>query len=125
MLHIFTSDPDYAHLEIPVTVTKSQPVRLIATPAQVELRLAPSAATAAALVRLRSPSGQPVRIAKVASAHGALTCTWAAGPGNDATLKVQVAGARLRKDDASSAVVVVLEDDPQATLTIPVRVIRE
>jgi hypothetical protein len=90
MLYIFTNDPDYEELQAPVTVIKGQRALVQIVPEQPQVRLPAGAASGAVVVRLRSLTGKPVRIAKMESDDPQLTCTWAAGPGDDATVRLQV-----------------------------------
>lgn len=117
-LTITTDDPDYGQLQVPIVVTKATAATVRATPEHVVLRLAVGATSAAALVRLRSPGGQAVRIAKVEASDPSVTCTWAPGPGNDATLKIQARSALPASN--RSHVEVHLAAPANDVLTIPV-----
>lgn len=117
LLSITTDDADYRQLRIPVVVTKAAASAVRCSPEQVELR--PAAGAATALVRLRSMDEEPVRIAKIVAGDAALKCTWAPGPGNDATLKIQ--RSALPGSRAEKAVVEVHLAAPRVdVLTIPV-----
>src|SRR5204863_5654965 len=94
VISIVTDDPDYSQLLVPVVLTKAAATMVRATPEQVELHIAAGATSASAVVRLRSANDQAVRIAKIEPSDPALVCTWAPGPGNDATLKIQVQAVR-------------------------------
>ncbi len=120
MVTIVTDDRDYEELQVPVNVTKSNRVAVQVVPERPTLRLTPGATTASTLVRLRSTAGQPVRVAKVESHDAALTTTWAAGPGDDATLKIQVQAPISR---TSGELRVTLES--RETLTVPFEIDRE
>ncbi len=113
MLTIHTDDPHYRILQVPITLTKANGQRVTVTPERVELRGAGSK-----LVRLRAAGDQPVRIERVDADHPALKCTWAAGPDNDATLKISVAG--LQPTTITATTVRVRLAQPAATLTIPI-----
>src|SRR5262249_47347034 len=93
-LAIYTSDPDYRELRVPITLVKRRRPRLTATPGRVELRREPGQAAAARLVRLADRQGERVVIEAVTADDPALTCSWAAGPENCATVKMQVERAR-------------------------------
>jgi hypothetical protein len=58
-----------------------------------------------------------VRIEKVDADHPAVTCTFAAGPGNDATLKISVDASKL---DGAPARVRVHLAQPTGVVIIPV-----
>jgi hypothetical protein len=95
VISIVTDDPDYRQLLVPVVLTKSSKAAVRAIPEQVDLHVSAGVNSTSAIVRLRSTNDQPVRIAKIEPSDPALVSTWAAGPGNDATLKIQVQAGRL------------------------------
>ena len=114
-LTITTDDLDYGQLQVPIVVTKAMAHAVRATPEQVVLRFAGST-SASALVRLRAPDDQKVNIAKIEPSDPALVCTWAQGPGNDATLKVQARTVL----SSPSHIEVHLAAPAKDVLTIPV-----
>jgi hypothetical protein len=83
MLNIYTDDPYYRHLQVPITLTKANRPAVSASPDKVEL-----VGGGSVLVRLRSSNDQAVRVESAVADHPFVRCTWAAGPGNDATLKI-------------------------------------
>jgi len=83
MLNIYTDDPYYRHLQVPITLTRATRSAVSAIPNRIAFDNAGSQ-----LVRLRASGENAVRIDKIEADHPALKCTWAAGPGNDATLKI-------------------------------------
>ena len=101
VISIVTDDPDYRQLLVPVVLTKSSTAAVRAIPEQIDLHVSTGGNSTSAVVRLRSANDQPLRIAKVEPSDPALVCTWAAGPGNDATLKVQLQAGRLPEAAAS------------------------
>ena len=121
VLTITTDDADYGQLRIPIIVTKAAESAVRCVPERVELRLLPGATSASAVVRLRSTGVQAVRIAKIEPSDPVLTCTWAAGPGNDATLKIQTHAAPA-KGSAPTQVTVHFASPIDEMLTIPVTV---
>lgn len=113
VLSIYTDDPNYRQLQVPITLTKVERAAISATPARVEL-----AGSGAQLVRLRSANDQAIRVDRIETDHPSLKCTWAAGPGNDATLKI-AAGA---SGESQSSVRVHVGG---AIVTIPVTLRKE
>jgi hypothetical protein len=111
-LNIFTDDPDYRQMQVPITLVKAIRAEVTATPDRVEI------GASSQLVRLRAAGDKAVRIASVEADHPAVKCTWAAGPGNDATLKISVDAAQFTAPTAS--VRVHLIEPSRMTLTIPV-----
>lgn len=111
MLNIYTDDPYYRHLQIPVTLSKASPAAIQASPPRAELRGAGSQ-----LVRLRSTGEKNVRVEKIDVDHPGIRCTWAAGPGNDATLRISTMPG-MEKADLRSTVRVHVSG---TIITIPV-----
>ncbi len=116
-LDIYTDDPGHRHLQIPLTLIaapKTPAVR--AVPERVQLDAAKANSQ---LVRLRGTADRALRLDKAIPDHPALRCTWAAGPGNDATLRIALDPAKA--GDATIASVRISFDEPAGTsLTIPV-----
>jgi hypothetical protein len=118
-LQIFTSDPEYPELRVPVTVVKHVRAAVSATPAEVSLRLDGSASLPARVVRLRGAGGQEVAVEKVESDNPAVRCTWAKGPGDMATLRVLVDRSGVTSDGLHANLRVRLAR-PVAEVTVPV-----
>jgi len=89
-LNIYTDDPNYRQLQVPITLSKANPAKVSATPDKVEIIGAGSQ-----LVRLRAAGDKTVRIQKAEADQPLVHCTWAMGPGNDATLKISAASPRV------------------------------
>src|SRR5205807_1418051 len=87
---LYTSDPEYRDLTVPVTIVKRSRQRLSAAPREVTLTAAPGQPLPARIVQLRDPRDQPVLIETVTADDPAITCRWAPGPGNAATLRIRV-----------------------------------
>jgi len=115
MLSIYSDDPHYRLLQVPITLTKAQRTGVSATPESVTL-----IGTGSQLVRLRGNNDQMVRVERADADHSALTCTYAAGPGNDATLKIVVNASRLTTPSAIATVTVRLAEPAGAVVAIPV-----
>lgn len=113
-LNIYTDDPNYRHLQVPITLMKAERAAVTATPTLVEI-----AGVSSEVVRLRGSGAQPVRVERIEADHPGLRCTWAAGPGNDATLRIAQTGAAT---DAQTAVRVHIG---ATVLTIPVTLRKE
>lgn len=124
-LNIYLDDPYYRELQVPITLVKAVRPTVSASPAQVEI-----IGVGSQLVRLRGNGDQAVRIAKAAANNAGIKCTWAAGPGNDATLKISAdatAGllSSMRSPSTLPSVVVYLAEPAGATLTIPLLLRKE
>jgi Protein of unknown function (DUF1573) len=114
-LNIYTDDPDYRHLQVPITLMRASRPDVSATPDRIEI-----SGSGSQLVRLRASGDNAVRIEKADVDHAALKCTWASGPGADATLKISVDGALLTTPRALGSVRVRLLEPAAQTLTITV-----
>lgn len=113
-IHIYTDDPHYRHLQVPITLLRAEQADVTAVPSRVELIGAGSQ-----LVRLRTAGEKAVRIDKVDVDLPTIKCTWAVGPGNDATLKIAAPSTSV---DAQTNVRVHIG---ATVLTIPVTLRRE
>ena len=118
MLSIYTSDPSYSQLQVPITLVRVSESPVLATPEEVQLVAEPGQPILSTLIRLRPRGEEAVVIDKVAADDPVVACTWAAGPGTHATLKIQVTATR----SLDTAVRVHLRQPVQETLTIPVRI---
>jgi|GEM_PF-276966 len=120
VLHIYTDDPKYADMCVPVTIVKVSQKRLSALPAEVNLLVPAGQPAPARIVLIRDTAGQPVKIANLSAGDPAITCRWAEGPNSMATVKIQVNRALVRGQTLSDAVQVQVISPIRETLTIPV-----
>ncbi len=116
-LDLYTDDPYYRQLQVPVTLTREQRAAVTATPNVVRVR--PGQAVSAQLVRLRPGAAGNVRIDTIEADDPGITCTWAAGPDTEATLKIRVDARRLAQP-GSHAVRVRLAEPARDTVIVPV-----
>jgi hypothetical protein len=119
VLSLTTDDPAYPELRVPVTVRKQARGGVRATPAEVTWGGFGSGPLPSRLVRLTAAGDAEVAVEAVEADHPALTCTWARGPGNAATLKVQADRTKIPGESLRSAVRVRLGGTGEV-LTIPV-----
>jgi hypothetical protein len=120
VLHIYTDDPKYADLCVPVTIVKVSQKRLSALPAEVNLTVPAAQPAPSRIVLIRDTESRPVKIANLSAADPAITCRWAEGPNSMATVKIQVNRALVRGHTLSDAVQVEVISPIRETLTIPV-----
>jgi hypothetical protein len=118
-LDIYTDDPLYGHLQVPVRITKQSPSRLACAPQQLTFAGRPGQPGPARLLRVWSLDQHALDIAKVWADDPALACTWAVGPGmHQATVKVQIdARGRMLPEQT---VVNIETRQPPGTLRVPV-----
>lgn len=118
-LQIFSSDPEYPELRVPVTVVKQARVAVSATPAEVSVN-AVAGPLPARVVLLRGPEGQEVEVDRVECDNAAVRCSRAKGPGNMATLRVKVDRGAVPADGLHTVLRVTLARPAGQALTIPV-----
>jgi hypothetical protein len=117
---IDTDDPEYRELRIPVRVVKKSAASGVrAVPESATLRFAKEQTSATTLLRLRDAENREVVVEKAEADHPAITCKWAAGPGQMATLRVTV--DRSKANALGLGVITVRVKGPAAeTIVIPV-----
>ena len=122
MLNIVTDDPLYSPLQLPIALSRAEKGSVTITPPQVRARVRPDAPVDSSLVRLRPADGHKVVIASLETDDPGITCTWASGPGDGATIKVQVDARRLETRAGARLVRVRLGEPTNEVLTVPVLV---
>lgn len=115
---VTTDDPDY-ELRVPLLVARKAPGQVLATPEQIDLRLAQGQKSASGLVRLRDPEGKPVVVERIEADHPGIRTKWAAGPGAAATVRLGVELADNRLAGLGSVKITVKEPKAQV-LIVPV-----
>lgn len=119
MLQLLTDDPEYRELRVPIAVTWKAPGEVLASPEQLDLRIATGQHIASGLIRLRDPDGRPVLIDRIEADHTSIRFKWAAGPGSMATLRLGVELDAKPTSGLGSVKVFVKEPKAQV-LVIPV-----
>src|SRR5260370_3650304 len=80
VLSLFTNDPAYPEIKIPVTIVKRSRQRLAATPSRIELTLRPGGGLPAKMILIRDQEKREVEVETVTADSPALTWQWAKGP---------------------------------------------
>jgi len=124
VLHLRSNEEHLNGLKLPLTVVKQAAAGLEAVPGTLQLRAVPGQSVPARIVLLSAREGRPVQIQKVEASHPCLRCTWADGPGNRATLRVQVDANQLPSGDFQGEVLVTPIDATQGKARIAVKVQR-
>jgi hypothetical protein len=117
---IYTDDPLYRELRVPVTIVKQGRTRLAATPDQVTLQTPRGQSASSKIVLIRDSQNQQVEIESITSDDPAITCHWAKGPGAMATVKIQIDHGKQSTETLETAVHVETREPTHQTLTIPV-----
>jgi hypothetical protein len=115
---LYTDDPAYPELRVPVRVLKRAAGGVTATPAAVQVRLAPGQSESSALVQLRSPDGKAVGVSGAESDMPGVRVKWSAGRGPVATVRVTVPEAVAAKPGRCT--VRVRLSEPGGEVSIPV-----
>jgi hypothetical protein len=119
VLHVYTSDPEYPELKVAFTVVKQSPGQVQASPTSAEW-LVPANQPLPARIVLLSAGDEPIEIERIETSHPCLRCTWAAGPGPRATLRIQLE----RENTAASfdgSIKLHLKKPTSQIVTVPVR----
>jgi hypothetical protein len=120
VIQIFTSDPEYRELKIPVTIVKRARQIVSASPDTLSIATAANETIPSQLVFLRAVDDQDVVVERVECDSPAVACQTAAGPGHRATLKIQIDRAKVTGDAMQGKIRVVLRQPAGQTVTIPV-----
>jgi hypothetical protein len=118
VVQLFSSDPDYREMRIPVTVVQRSKQRCFASPEEVRLKAEPGRPADSFSVLIRDHDGQPVAIAKVEADDPALSCEFAEGARPIASVRISV-----NKDQTpapASKLRVYIRQPAAQTLLIPV-----
>jgi len=121
-LTIFTDDPLYRELKVPVTVVKRVRQRFSALPERVTMTARRGQAIPAKIVRIRDSQDITVEIERLTPSDPAITCTWARGPGANATLRITVDRTKLTGDVLRGSVEVKITKPMAETVVVPVSV---
>jgi hypothetical protein len=91
---LYTDDPAYPELRVPVRVLKRAAGGVNATPSELSVRFATGQDEASGLVQLRSADGKPVRVEKAECDAPGVALKWSPGASPVAALRVTVAAAQ-------------------------------
>jgi hypothetical protein len=117
---IYTDDPLYRELRVPVTIVKQGRTRLAATPDQVTILATRGQSVSSKIVLIRDSENHQVEIENIRSDDPAITCRWAKGPGVMATVRIQVDHQKQSPETLDTAVHIETREPTHQTLTIPV-----
>jgi hypothetical protein len=120
---VYTDDPAYRDLRLPVTIIKNPRQQVAALPNLLVLTAAPDTPLPSQLVRLRDRTNRPVHVDRIVADSPAITTRWAPGPDTMATLKVMVDQKQLNHASLRSAVHVYISKPVRETVTIGVEVV--
>jgi uncharacterized protein DUF1573 len=116
IVSIFTSDPAYADLQVRVTLIKESSPPIRAAPERIVFQRSDRLPR---FVRVRSAGDRAVEVEKIESTNGSVTCRWAPGPGNQATVRIQPTTANP-EDRTDTTVRIHVMSPVRTTIAIPV-----
>jgi hypothetical protein len=114
-LVIETDDPDYREIKLPVTIDRKPKTAVTALPNRATL-----VAGSSAIVQLRAE--KPVEVQAIEASVPVLTCRWAAGPGDRATVRIGLDRAKWDGRPFTAEVRVQLKAPAGESVVIPVSV---
>jgi hypothetical protein len=121
VIRLMTGDAWSSDLSVPFTVVKRSPGRVDASPESLTVLAQGDVPLASRIVMLSSGDEKPVVVENVEASHSFIHCTWAQGPGERATLRVQFDPETMPSDKKveCSVRVHIREPMPQV-VTIPI-----
>lgn len=122
---IYTDDPAYRDLRVPVTIVKRSVQKLSVLPNRVDLTAAPGQAVPSRIVLVRPAGQEQVVVDRVECDHPALAVQWARGPGAATTLRISIDRSKLTTPQLQATVRVHVKQPSEETLTVPVSCILE
>jgi hypothetical protein len=121
VLRIYTADSRYEELTVPFTVVKRSPGRVDASPASLSVLSEKDGGFPSRIVMLGSGDDRPVVVERVETSDPFIVCTWAAGPNERSTLRVQFDSEQMpAKKIIEGAVRVHLREPMPQVVTIPI-----
>lgn len=119
-LVLYTDDPSYPQLRVPVQVTRRAAQAVVAAPAAAVVRLGAGQTDGSVLVQLRSPIGTRLDVQKMTTDHPAVTAKWASAAGVGVTVRVTVTPRPADGPAGAATLTVTLAEPAGATATVPV-----
>lgn len=118
-VYLFTDDPQYAELRVPVTVVRRSRQALAVSPSQITVEVPSGQGAASKLVVLRDRDNRPVVVEGVACDDPAVDCQWATNGGAVATVRITVARSRAQAPAGEADVRVTVSSPVRETVTVP------
>jgi hypothetical protein len=119
VVSVYTSDPAYPSLEIPVTVVKASRRQVTATPESLQFAARRGEPVPSQLIVVRGHSPDGVVVDSVTADHPAVVCRWVNGASGIATVRVSLDRARLPGDQLQSSVQIHVSKPAAETITVP------
>jgi hypothetical protein len=119
-LILYTNDPSYREIKVPVSIAKRSRQRITASPGRVELKTGVGSSLPARMVLIRDRDNQDVDVQAVTSDSPAVSCHWAKGPGAMATVKIKIAPNLIAEKNWQTTVRVQVAKPISQMILIPV-----
>ncbi|MCS6850996.1 MAG: DUF1573 domain-containing protein [Gemmataceae bacterium] len=117
---VYTDDPAYRTLNVPVTIIKKPRHNVSALPGEVTWSVPRGQPVPSRIVLIRAADRQAVKVAEVTSDDPAITATWAEGPHDMSTVRLHVDRSRVRGGEVRTTVRVRLRQPMAEVVEIPV-----
>src|SRR5262249_28444472 len=119
-LSIFTNDPAYPEIRVPVSVMKRPRQRVTAVPSRLDLTADAGSLSFTRTILIRDRENQEVTVEAVSSESPAVTCQWARGPGAMSTVKIKVDANSIHEKRWQTILRIQVAKPVPGTLQIPV-----
>lgn len=117
---IYTDDPGYREMVVPVSVVPRERQRVVALPPTVRVTASAGQPVPSTIVLLSDRDGESVVVDAVESDHPAVSCTSAKGPGERSTLRVRVDRDKCVGVSVNAVLTVKLKGPAGVTVAVPV-----
>jgi hypothetical protein len=104
VLHLYTNDIRYDHLEVPITLVRIEPARVTWSPTTPEVILAPGQEKGSALVRMQRGDGAPLAVERAEAIDAGVSCVTSSRDDGSAFLKIVVDRSRFATRGLESSV---------------------
>ena len=121
-IHLVSDDASYGEMKIPLTIVKRDGKLASAAPSRLYLEGSVGIPFGAKMVRINKAGTEPVKVDKVECLHPAFKCTWAQGPGDDATIRLLLDEKKLPPGETIAELRVLLKGHQTQSVIIPVNI---
>lgn len=118
---IYTDDPAYPELRVPVTIVKRPRQPVTAVPPEVSLVGTPGEPLPSRIILVRDRDDRQVVVEAVNAADPAVSCRFASGPGNDVTIRLELDSSQIVGGRLESAVHIQVRQPVQEVVVVPIR----
>ena len=121
-IHLVSDDASYGEMKIPLSIVKRDGKLASAAPSRLYLEGSVGIPFGAKMVRINKAGTEPVKVDKVECSHPAFKCTWAQGPGDDATIRLLLDEKKLPPGETIAELRVLLKGNQTQSVIIPVNI---